>query len=49
MKSAKALVAAGVAFATAIVEYLAPELPKEMVVLGGVFVSGLAVYLMPNK
>ena len=49
MKSAKALVAAAVAFAVAVVEYLAPALPKEMIVLGGVFLSGLLVYFIPNK
>ena len=49
MKSAKAVVAAGVAFVVAVVEYLAPELPKEMLALGGVFLSGLAVYFVPNK
>jgi len=49
MKSAKALSAVGVAFLTALVEYLAPELPKELVVSGGMFLSGIAVYFIPNK
>lgn len=49
MKSAKAIVAAGVVFAIAVVEYAAPGLPKEMVSLGGVFLSGLLVYWIPNK
>ena len=49
MKQAKAVVAIGVTFLIALVEYLAPALPKELIVSGGVFLSGMAVYFIPNK
>jgi len=49
MKSAKALAAVGVTFLTAIIEYLAPGLPKELIVAGAMFLSALAVYFIPNK
>lgn len=49
MKSAKALVAMGVTFIVAVVGYAFPELPKELVVSGGTFLTGLGVYFVPNK
>ena len=49
MKSAKALAAVGVTFLIALVEFIAPGLPKELIVAGGAFVAALAVYLIPNK
>lgn len=49
MKSAKALSAVVVTFLTALVEYLAPGLPKELIVSGGMLLTGIAVYFIPNK
>ena len=56
MKTAKALVATTVtaltAFLILLVEFLAPELPKELIASGGVLFSafaGIAVYYIPNK
>ena len=49
MKSAKALVAVAVPFLVAVVKQIAPNLPTELLVLGGAFLSGVAVYFIPNK
>ena len=49
MKSAKAIAGAGVAFVAAIVKYVAPDLPDELIALGSIFFSGLLVYIIPNR
>jgi len=49
MKSAKALAAVIVPFIIAVIKYVAPQIPEELLVLGSSLLLGLVVYLIPNK
>jgi len=49
MKQAKALSALIVPFAVALVEYVLPELPNELVITGSALLGFLLVYFIPNK
>ena len=49
MNSNKAFAGAGVTFLSAILKYLAPDIPNELMVMGTAFATGAAIHYVPNR
>ena len=49
MNSNKAFAGAGVTFISAILKYIAPDIPNELLAMGTALATGFAIHYVPNR